>query len=352
MATCMQDPEWHAEGDVWTHTRMVCDELTRLQDWNSFSRETQIKLLLTAIFHDAGKPATTALDEESGRVRSPKHAERGMRIARRTLMEIGCDFAIREQVCHLVLFNGRPPYLPAKERPELELAKLSWYVDHRLLYLFALADTRGRKCISTGTADNRAEETLELWHMVALENNCLATPYPFANDHARFTFYRKGENLHYVPHEDYRCKMTIMCGLPGSGKDSWLEKHRSELPVVSLDAIRKELKIAPTGNQGVVIQTARERCRQHLRDRKDFALNATNTTRQIRNLWIDVGADYNARIELVYIEPNIETLFEQNSARAARVPQKVIQQLIDKLDPPTLAECHELVTVIGKTNGS
>lgn len=27
MAACMQDPAWHAEGDVWTHTKMVADEL-------------------------------------------------------------------------------------------------------------------------------------------------------------------------------------------------------------------------------------------------------------------------------------------------------------------------------------
>ena len=27
MAACGQDAGWHAEGDVWTHTRMVCDQL-------------------------------------------------------------------------------------------------------------------------------------------------------------------------------------------------------------------------------------------------------------------------------------------------------------------------------------
>jgi hypothetical protein len=27
MAACGQDAHWHAEGDVWTHTRMVCAEL-------------------------------------------------------------------------------------------------------------------------------------------------------------------------------------------------------------------------------------------------------------------------------------------------------------------------------------
>lgn len=27
MAACVQDAEWHSEGDVWTHTKMVCNQL-------------------------------------------------------------------------------------------------------------------------------------------------------------------------------------------------------------------------------------------------------------------------------------------------------------------------------------
>ncbi len=58
-------------GDVWTHTRMVCAELERLADWPSLDRAAQLKLLFTALFHGAGKPATTVLDPDTGRTRSP-----------------------------------------------------------------------------------------------------------------------------------------------------------------------------------------------------------------------------------------------------------------------------------------
>src|SRR5262245_32610152 len=77
MAGCQQDSQWHAEGDVWTHTRMVCAELEKLPDWPSLSRLDQLKLLFTALFHDSGKPATSVLDPETGRTRSPKHAPAG-----------------------------------------------------------------------------------------------------------------------------------------------------------------------------------------------------------------------------------------------------------------------------------
>ena len=45
MAACQQDAQWHAEGDVWTHTRMVCAELERLTEWPELDRSAQLKLL-------------------------------------------------------------------------------------------------------------------------------------------------------------------------------------------------------------------------------------------------------------------------------------------------------------------
>lgn len=168
------------------------------------------------------------------------------------------------------------------------------------------------------------------------------------NDHARFLYYRgQLDNFHYKPYEDYRCRMTLVCGLPGAGKDTWLQENRGELPVVSLDAIRRQMKVEPGGNQGVVVQQGKEQCRQYLRDRVDFALSATNVARQIRQLWIDIGANYNARIEIVYVEPAMQTIFEQNKSRdgIAVVPEDVIKRLAGKLDPPTLAECHDLQLV-------
>ena len=57
MTTCRQDAQWHAEGDVWTHTRMIYAELERLADWPSLDRAAPLKLLFTALSHDAGKPA-------------------------------------------------------------------------------------------------------------------------------------------------------------------------------------------------------------------------------------------------------------------------------------------------------
>lgn len=340
MLACAQDAQWHAEGDVWTHTRLVCAELERLTEWTTLTRPAQLKLLFAALFHDAGKPSTSAPDPETGRIRSPKHGLAGADIARRVLRELECDLQTREQIVALVRYHGRPPYILEKENPEHEVISLSWLVDTRLLYWLALADTRGR-CTQEMA---RPEENLHLWKMVAEERGCFGVPYPFANSQARFLFYRgKLSNLHYVPREDYRCTVTLLSGLPGVGKDTWLAQNRAGLPVVALDAIRDVLEIDATDNQGSVIQMAREQCRVHLRAGQRFVFNATNITRQMRQRWIELFADYDARIEIVYLEPPLTTILAQNRHRANPVPERVILRLAEKLEPPTLAECHDLL---------
>jgi predicted kinase len=342
MAECSQDAEWHAEGNVWTHTRMVVAEVEQLPEWPSLDRVAQLKLVFTALFHDAGKPITTAIDPATGRTHSPKHALRGMEIGRQALRELRCDLGVREEIATLVRYHGRPPYLLEKSDSAQEVISLSWLVNHRLLYLFALADTRGRRTREM----SRPEENIHLWKMVAEENECFEKPFSFANDHARFLFYRNAlSSLPYTPREDYRCTVTLMSGLPGSGKDTWLARNCPGLPVVSLDELRAELDVDVTANQGEVIQAARESCREFLRAGKDFAFNATNTMRLTRKRWIDLFADYAARVELVYVEPPLTVIYEQNERRTKPVPKQAIHRLGEKLEPPTWAEAHALYLV-------
>jgi predicted kinase len=293
----------------------------------------------SALFHDSGKPLTSVVDPVSGRITSPKHAVRGEHLCRSVLRDLECDLASREEIARLVRFHGRPPFLLEKPDPAREVVSLSRLVSNRLLYLFALADTRGRKTAEMG----RPEENLQYWKLVAEENGCFDRPYPFANDHARFLFYRQQEsNLHYVPFENHRCTVTMTSGLPGSGKDTWLATNRPDLPVVSLDGVRSELDVEPTDDQGEVVQVGRERCREFLRSGRSFAFNATNLLRLTRGRWIDLFSDYQARIEIVYVEPPLSVILAQNKRRERPVPEKVIRELAARCEPPTMTEAHGL----------
>lgn len=339
MAECSQEAQWHGEGDVWTHTQMVCRQLPCLDDWQDLSPREQTMLLFTALLHDSAKPLTSEFDSVTGRIRSPRHAVHGEHLARGVLRALGCDLATRESICKLVRYHGRPAFLSERNEPAHQVVRMSWLLSNRLLYLFALADTRGRDTDSM----NRPEENLLYWKLLSQEHGCYECPYPFASDHARFVFARdKAPNLHYVPHEDFSCQVTMLAGLPGSGKDTWLNKHRPDLPVVSLDEIRDELEVTPTDNQGSVVQAAQERCREHLRSKRSFAFNATNLIQQTRNRWIGLFDDYHAHMEIVYLEPPFERLLRQNRDRDRPVPENAIRKMAAKCEPPDNLDAHRV----------
>lgn len=339
MADCAQDEQWHAEGDVWTHTQLVMRELQHLNDWDQLSDDDRCVLKLTALFHDSAKPQTTELDELTGRVRSPKHSVKGEQLARNVLQALEADLPTREAIARQVRHHGRPVFLAEREQPEHEIVRMSWLANNRWLYLFALADNRGR---DSETRD-RPEENLAYWKLLAEELGCYESPYPFATQHARYLFFRDAEpNLYYVPHEAFSCDVIMMSGLPGSGKDTWIRQHRPDWPVVSLDQLRSEMEVEPTENQGQVAQAAKERCREHLRSGQSFIFNATNLLRTTRTRWLELFAAYNARIQIVYLEPPLSRILRQNKEREAAVPASVIYKLATRCEVPTWAECHEL----------
>ncbi len=197
MAGCQQDQRGHSEGDVWTHTTMVCAQLPLLEDWPSLTPHEQTLLFFTALFHDAGKPLTSQVEPGTERIASPKHALKAEHLGRSILRSPGCKLTTREEIARLVRFHGRPAFLLEKPEPNHEVVSLSWLLSNKLLYLFALADTRGRKTVEMG----RPEENLHLWRLVAEENGCSDQPYPFANDHARFIFYRQERPNHCMEEE-------------------------------------------------------------------------------------------------------------------------------------------------------
>lgn len=96
LAACPQDPEWHPEGDVWTHTLLVCDAAATIAARDGLDARDRTTLLLAALCHDLGKPATTFTDDD-GRVRSPGHADR-LEDVTAFLDAIGCPRRIADRV--------------------------------------------------------------------------------------------------------------------------------------------------------------------------------------------------------------------------------------------------------------
>lgn len=347
MAGVPQEPAHHAEGDVLTHTRMVAEALAALPAWRALESGERAILFAAALLHDVAKPACTRV-EPDWRIASPGHAKAGERMARYALwtgagLDGGAPPAFREAVAGLVRWHGLPLWL--LEKPDPLRAAIAASLTARLdrVALLAEADVRGRVCADQG----ELLERVELFRLFCEEAGCYSGPRRFASDHSRFVYFRSERGVpDYAAYDDTVCEVTLMAGLPGAGKDTWVREHRPGLPVVSLDAIRRELRIGPREPQGAVAAEAKARARELLRRRPSFVWNATNVTRAARAPLIDLFAAYHARVRIVYVDAPFEELLARNRARPDPVPEAVIARLARRLEVPDLTEAHAVEWVI------
>lgn len=339
LESCPQDPIHHAEGDVFVHTGMVVRELLALPAFAELEEAEQSVLYAAALLHDIAKPPCTVIDAE-GRVSSPGHARLGERMARAFLYEAAPEisFAVTETVARLVRHHGLPLWFLDKEDPERAVIAASIVADLRLVALLAEADARGRVCADHADLLGR----IALFGEFCREIGCWGKARDFASDHSRFVYFRRGGSPDYAAYDDTRCTVLLLSGLPGAGKDTWVREYAPDLPVISLDAIRREMRVAPTENQGPVVQAARERAREHLRAGRDFVWNATNVTRRMRAPLIDLFSEYGARVEIVYVHAPLPRLLERNRRREAAVPEAVIRNLVARLEVPDATEAHTI----------
>jgi putative nucleotidyltransferase with HDIG domain len=341
---CPQDPIHHAEGNVWIHTRMVLETLLAMPAFRALPAAERDVVYVACLMHDVAKPATTRT--EDGRVTAKGHSRAGELMARRLLWELGAPFALREAVCGLIRYHQIPFYLVDRDDAQRVAAEVSLAARCDLLAIVAEADIRGRICADMP----RIVDQIELFRELCRDEGCFASPRRFASDHTRFTYFRAsaqgGRHPDVEAWDDTQTEVTVLSGLPGTGKDTWVREHGGALPVVSLDALRTELDVDPTDAQGQVVQAAREQAKEMLRRQQPFVWNATNLSRQRRGPIIDLLADYKARVRLVYLEVPAPVLFAQNRAREASVPEVVIRRMIERWEVPTLVEAHEVVLAV------
>ncbi len=141
-----QEPEWHPEGDVWIHTQLTVDRARELIDELPYPK--QVTVMLAALAHDFGKPATT--DFIDGRIRSREHEEAGVAPTESFLDRLNIHtldgYDVRMQVIAIVRDHLKPGEF-FKKRAEVSVGafrRLARKVDLDLLYRVAKADSLGR----------------------------------------------------------------------------------------------------------------------------------------------------------------------------------------------------------------
>lgn len=345
-----QSPVYHAEGNVLVHTLMVCDALKGLPEYKELNPLQQHIVYVAALLHDIGKIHTTRFVDDDWH--TPHHAPTGSNMVRELLWrEYGlCGnkelIEIREAICLLIRYHSYPPVAIERENPQLRLHRMAANgllapdFSIRLLCLLCKADMLGRKC------DDQQEvlDKIVLCEELAKEEGCFDGCYLFPSSYTQRAFLAgsdvwKDQELY----DDCWDEVVLMSGLPGTGKDTWIKQNVPDLPMISLDDIRRINKIPPTAKQGKVANIAREQAKEYLRRQQPFVWNATNITAQMRESLISLFETYHAHVRIVYLETDWQVLLERNRSRKDAVPQLVIEEMMGKMTLPEASEARKVV---------
>jgi predicted kinase len=321
---------------------MVCEAMASLEAWRALPEMERKVLFAAALLHDVAKPACLRT-EQDGRISARGHSWRGAIMARRILWRMNLPFHLREQVTGLVRHHLVPLYMIEREDPRRLAIEVSQTVRCDQLAILSEADARGRICPDP----DKLLKNIRAFAEFCNEVGCAQRPFTFPSDHARFLFFHSASwQASSTAPEDFTCEVVLMSGLPGCGKDFWLQRHLGDWPVVSLDQLRQDMGVMPNEPQGPVLNKARDMAREYLRCRQSFVWNATNLSRQVRQECVRLYAEHGAKIRIVYREVPADRLFAQNRQRRNRVPVSVIERLLDRWEVPDHTEAHRVDRVV------
>ena len=137
---CPQDPIYHPEGSVWVHTEHVCAAAAR--DNTDLDVEQRITLLLAALCHDLGKPATT--EQRAERIVSPGHAAAGVAPTEALLARLHAPKRYHDAVCNLVREHMVATNATVTDRSVRRLSQRLAPADIELWERLTAADSAGR----------------------------------------------------------------------------------------------------------------------------------------------------------------------------------------------------------------
>ncbi len=340
-----QEPRWHEEGDVWTHTTMVCEALIQMKEYQELDSLLKLEVFIAALFHDVAKPICTRVID--GVITSYNHTIKGAIMTREYLWKeygLAGDLEsqrVRETICLLIRYHSRPLHL--EDDGENNLVKISSNqalagdFSLKLLGILAKADVIGRISSDQESHLNKIED----FNQTAQLMGCYEQAITFKNDISRF-HYLNGKEM-WIEQElfdDTWGEVILLCGLPGTGKDYYIQTHYPSMNVISLDEIREELHILPSESNSRVYSVAKERAKELLRKKIPFIWNATSLTPFIRKHQIDLFHQYHAKARIIFLETSWKTNLTRNESRDRRVPRRIIEEMLATLQVPEAYEAE------------
>lgn len=142
-----QDPTWHPEGDVWTHTLMCVDAMANICRSgcpHSDNEKQKLKFMFAILCHDFGKAGTTAYDEEKGRLRAIGHEAAGVEPTKTFMYRLTDEHDFIESLLPLVAYHLIPSQFYKHGAKSNAIRRLATKVNIEELVIVAKADFLGR----------------------------------------------------------------------------------------------------------------------------------------------------------------------------------------------------------------
>ena len=118
LAGIRQDPVFHPEGDVWTHTMKTVDEAAKFRD----QAERPFFFMMSALCHDIGKSLAT--EEIGGTIHAYGHDEKGQDLAKKLLDRLTNETKLKKYVLNMVKLHMRPNMLVQQNASDKAFMKL------------------------------------------------------------------------------------------------------------------------------------------------------------------------------------------------------------------------------------
>lgn len=137
--------------------------------------------------------------------------------------------------------------------------------------------------------------------------------------------------------------LTIVVGLPRSGKSTWIDKNKGDAVVVSHDWIRENIlgtHYADAAN-AIIWTIADATIRIILGQGKDVILDGMNNTKSVRKFYIDIAKKYNAKVKMLVITTPLNVCLARNN-KSHKLPDEALKAIADYLELPTSEESSDI----------
>ena len=330
LGECQQNPKWHSEGTALQHTKLANEKfrtevLSGDDVFDELNNDTELLIIRAAIvLHDIGKGVTTSIGKD-GNWHSYGHEIEGEKIARVLLWKE--DIFVREMICSIVRYHMEPLRIFESKNWLSKMIEIGTRIPWKFLYYVKMADLLGSVQIGTSTLNQdlmkmdlikTSAKALNIWDRTSTRND-LQPLVKYFNDRSIFPW--------KVDCDGKRPVAVIMIGLPGAGKNTWIENNLNQYPdavQISRDDIRVELGFCKPGEKYLgnndeekqVTEAYDNKLESAIKAKKNVILNNFHLKKKYRETAVSVLRKSGYYIEYVYVEaPTLENNYSRRDGQ-------------------------------------